>query len=87
MGWFQVCWNILAVTLLVRAAARQVGRANADYRLGVIGKVGAVVGMVLFTTVSFGWIIPAGALWVLTRSRPAAAVVVPMADSWPGAGS
>jgi hypothetical protein len=85
MGWLQTCWDVLAIVLIVRAAGRQLRRPATDYRLGASGKVVAVVGMVLFTTVGFGWIIPAGALWVLTRARPQSPVVVPMADSWPGA--
>jgi hypothetical protein len=43
-----------------------------------------VVVMVALTTVVLGWVVPAGALWMLWRKIPEDPVSVPLADGWPG---
>jgi phosphatidylglycerophosphate synthase len=84
MWWVRWCWDLASLWLLVRAAARQVQRPTSSYRAGALGKAAAVVVMVALTTVVLGWVVPAGALWVLWRKVPEDPVSVPLADGWPG---
>ncbi len=84
MGWLLWCWDLLSVYLIVRAGARQITRATTTYRVGIIGKIAAVTLMALSTTVIAGWILPFGALWVLSRRTAQLPDSVPLADGWPG---